>query len=559
MFHDHHTLLVSSQAHYCYNSVSVYNRRVISSSRHSFCQTGPEKLKIIQAGRFSHEEPKSAMARRSTTSLILICAVLSLITNFPSGYTNATINTAVASVERYIRDSYQIRGYNITEDGVAIVKGIVINCWFIVMVFGAAVTPFITDTYGRKIGYIVATAIATFATIIQYLSILFNIPEAFVLGRSFTAFCSPLADACLLLYLQEVSPLSIRGMASFLCEIGYGAMVVLGMVLGMTAVLGSHLGILVLLPIFPLVLSLIFLVFIPETPKFLMIMRNDRQKALRSLEFFRGSQKENEQLLDLYEREKLQEISQERSSLKEICETWNLRQAVFLAVSVLFLTWSFYPMLTSSTVFLKQSSIHRNAAELISSLLMVVFTISSVIGSSFVDKYPRRFLVLFSGILSNFFLVLFAVFSLLAHMSVWIRYACIASAICYCISFGMVLGPVSWFVAPELVPVKYKSLVFSLCFGANNVFIAITDFLAIVLFQKYGAIVFIPLFTIPSCACLVYIYLYLPETMGKEIEEIIREMFVMAKKSPMTGEGTSQRVRPNSDVFTTQSSSVVSP
>ncbi|KAK6024382.1 hypothetical protein OSTOST_09806 [Ostertagia ostertagi] len=347
-------------------------------------------------------------------------------------------------------------------------------------------------------------------------------------------------------------------MASFLCEIGYGAMVVLGMVLGMTAVLGSHLDILVLLPIIPLLLSLVFLSFIPETPKYLMIMRGDRKNALRSLDFFRGNRKENEQLLDLYEREKLQEVSEERSSLKEICQTWNLRQAVLLAVSVLFLTWSFYPMLTSSTVFFKQSNIHRHAAELISALLMVVFTISSVIGSSFVDKYPRRFLVLFSGILSNFFLVLFAVFSLLAYISPWIRYACIASAVCYCISFGMVLGPVSWFVAPELVPVKYKSLVFSLCFGANNVFIAITDFLAIILFQKYGAIVFIPLFTIPSCVCLVFIYLYLPETKGKEIEEIINEMLIMAKKSPITGEENSQRVRPKCKVFATQSTPVVS-
>ncbi|KAK6056663.1 hypothetical protein COOONC_05830 [Cooperia oncophora] len=133
-------------------------------------------------------------------------------------------------------------------------------------------------------------------------------------------------------------------------------------------------------------------------------------------------------------------------------------------------------MLTSSTVFFKQSNIHRHAAELISALLMVVFTISSVIGSAFVDKYPRRFLVLFSGILSN----------------------------------------------------------------------------------KYGAIVFIPLFTIPSCICLVFIYLYLPETKGKEIEEIIKEMFTMAKKSPMTGEESSQRVRPACDIFATKSSSVVS-
>ncbi|PIO57544.1 hypothetical protein TELCIR_21042 [Teladorsagia circumcincta] len=127
--------------------------------------------------------------------------------------------------------------------------------------------------YSNKVGYIVATGVAVIATVIQYLSVVFHIPEAFVLGRSLTAFCSPLADACLLLYLQEISPLSIRGMASFLCEIGYGAMVVLGMVLGMTAVLGSHLDILVLLPILPLLLSLVFLAFIPETPKFLMIMR----------------------------------------------------------------------------------------------------------------------------------------------------------------------------------------------------------------------------------------------------------------------------------------------
>ncbi|EPB74288.1 transporter, major facilitator family protein [Ancylostoma ceylanicum] len=417
---------------------------------------------------------KERMAKRSNISLIIICTVLSLITNFPSGYTNATVNTAVTSVERYIRESYRLRGQNITEDSVALVKGAVINCWFIVMVFGACCTPYITDTLGRKIGYIIAVVVAIVAAIIQYVSVLFHLPEVFILGRSMTAFCSPLADACLLLYLQEVSPLSIRGMASFLCEIGYGAMVVLGMVLGMSAVLGGALDILMLVPLVPLTLSLIFLMFIPETPKFLMIMRGDREKALRSLEFFRGDEKENERLLDDYEREKLQEANQERSSLK-------------------------------------------------------------------------------------IFLVLFAVFSMLAYTAPWMKYACIASAVCYCVSFGMVLGPVSWFVAPELVPLKHKSLVFSLCFGANNVFIAITDFLAIVLFQKYGAIVFIGLFTIPSLICLIYVYMYLPETKGKEIDGIIEEMLKKAKKAPLKIEESSQRVRGGYQVFATESSTTAVP
>ncbi|VDM68130.1 unnamed protein product [Strongylus vulgaris] len=282
-------------------------------------------------------------------------------------------------------------------------------------------------------------------------------------------------------------------MASFLCEIGYGAMVVLGMVLGMTSVLGNSLDILMLVPLVPLTLSLIFLAFIPETPK------GDREKALRSLEFFRGDLKDNQRLLDDYEREKLQEATQERSSLKEIFSTWHLRRAVFLASTVLFLTWSFYPMLTSSTSFFRQSNINHTLAELMSALLMVLFTISSICGASIVDRYPRRFLVIFSGVLSNVFLAMFAVFSIFSYSADWIKYACIAAALCYCIAFGtltikgfsLILGPVSWFVAPELVPLKHKSLVFSLCFGANNVFIAITDFLAIVLFQvmfKYNSI-----------------------------------------------------------------------
>ena len=76
----------------------------------------------------------------------------------------------------------------------------------------------------------VAIAITIASTLVQYLSILLHLPEGLILGRSLTALMSPLADACLLLYVQETSPVSIRGTASFFCEIGYGMMCVLGSV-----------------------------------------------------------------------------------------------------------------------------------------------------------------------------------------------------------------------------------------------------------------------------------------------------------------------------------------
>ncbi|ETN83087.1 hypothetical protein NECAME_01887 [Necator americanus] len=221
-----------------------------------------------------------------------------------------------------------------------------------------------------------------------------------------------------------------------------------------------------------------------------------------------------------------------------------------------------------------------------SAVLMVVFTISSVIGATFVDKYPRRFLVIFSGILSNVEITGLRTYPLalgfptlcftreifprlkgesapLKSLKINMRPVqelmihVLASHIDHRQRQVMVLGPVSWFVAPELVPLKHKSLVFSLCFGANNVFIAATDFLAIFLFQKFGAIIFVGLFTIPSFLSLIFVYLYLPESKGKEIEGIIEEMLKKAKKSPLKDEDCTQRVRSGYQIFATQSSNSV--
>uniref|UniRef100_A0A1I7XTQ9 MFS domain-containing protein n=1 Tax=Heterorhabditis bacteriophora TaxID=37862 RepID=A0A1I7XTQ9_HETBA len=157
------------------------------------------------------------------------------------------------------------------------IKSATLNCWFVAQVFGSMVTPFLTDKYGRKIGYMIAVTVTVVATVVQFLSVRLGLPEGLIFGRSLTALSSPLGDASLLLYVQETSPIRIRGMASFFCEIGYGAMCVLGMV---------------------------------------RLLKGDRRKALRSLEFFQGEKKDNERLLDDYEREKLQEENTTHSSLK---------------------------------------------------------------------------------------------------------------------------------------------------------------------------------------------------------------------------------------------------
>ncbi|PIC47017.1 hypothetical protein B9Z55_006506 [Caenorhabditis nigoni] len=470
--------------------------------------------------------------RWQTVRLISIYAALSAITNFPSGFTNSSVNTAVGKLHKFIATSLRKEGFPDDEGTIALFQSATLNCWFVAQIFGAMMTPMISDKYGRKIGYIVCVTTTIFATFVQYFSMCFYLPWGLILGRSLTALVSPLGDACLLLYVQETSPIEIRGMSSFLCEIGYGTMCVLGMVLGMKSVLGESLSRLLLLSLIPLFVSLCFVIRIPETPKFLMIMRNNREKALESIEYFQGKSPENKFLIEDYDAERMTEKASD-STFVDLISKWHLRQAMRLALATLSLTLSFYPILQSSTYFLLESGIPDEVSQICSTLAQVVLTLSSIFGASIIDRFSRRKLLILFGILSNVLLVCFAFFSHLSSTVVspysWTKYACLASLLTYCISFGMVLGPLSWFVAPELVSQRHRCTIFSACFAIHNLLIALTDFATIPLFRIFGSMCFVFLFVVPSMLCLCYIYLYMPETLGKSTLEIIHEMLERGK------------------------------
>lgn len=464
------------------------------------------------------------ISRRNVIKLFAICALLTLATNFPSGFTNSSINTAVEELRRFLRESYEARGWSLSKMEESLLRSATLNCWFVSQIFGAIFAPFLTDRYGRKVAYIVATVVMTLSAALQYLSVVWYIPEIFILGRSICAFCSPISDAALIMYLQECSPMELRGAFSFMCETGYGLMCLLGMLLGMRTVLGDSLKHLTAVSIVPQIFYSFFLLFIPETPKYLMITKNDRARALKSLEFFQGRKKENETLLDEYAKEAEGENDCKTSSINEILTTWHLRQAVILAIFVLVLSLPFYPVLQSSTFFFTKANIPSHIAEFSSMILMLLLTVASIIGTTFVDRFPRRRLLFVFGTSSTLFLTLFSVTAALCNKIWWMKYASVVSMGVYITIYAMVVGPMTWFMGPELVTQKHRATVFCFCFAVCNVLIAVTNFASIPLYEYVGPLTFIPLFVIPSGIALIYLFFYLPETRNRETHRIVESM-----------------------------------
>uniref|UniRef100_A0A183BUZ4 MFS domain-containing protein n=1 Tax=Globodera pallida TaxID=36090 RepID=A0A183BUZ4_GLOPA len=457
-----------------------------------------------------------------TFKLVGIGCCLTCITNFPSAFMHTSVNTAVKELDTYLNESYTNRGTSFSEHHFSLIRSAINSCWYAGQIVGALCSPHLCDKYGRKPAYILATAMMTLACALQMLATLFPYPEVMVFGRLMASVFSPMSDTVAILYLQEISPTSLRGALSSLFATGYSAMGLLGMLLGIRPVLGHSLTLLFFVPVLPGIVSVLFLAWIPETPKFLMIAKRDEAAARRSLTFFQGPMASNEQALRDYQQEAQNDQNAEGdASILSLFTVPYLRKALILSLMAMVPTLAFYPILQSSTFFMLSLHFSTSLAQLTSSLMMVLLTVSCVFAAFLVDRFPRRRLFLSVGVLSVLLLVLFIAGAALTPVTPAARFVAVTAMMAYIVSYGLAIGPISYFIAPELVPMPHRSSMFCVSFSLISVLIALTNFATLPLYKMVGPLTFGPLFAVPSLLSLLYLYLYLPETKGCETHQIV--------------------------------------
>ncbi|KHJ81874.1 hypothetical protein OESDEN_18437, partial [Oesophagostomum dentatum] len=174
----------------------------------------------------------------------------------------------------------------------------VLNVWFLGYLLGTFVTPYFTENYGRKRTLLGSNVIALIGSVLSFLSVTLSIPELFFLSRVVASLSSGISFGALILFLQEATPTEYRGMTSFLSENTFIATTVMGIGFGMDAVFGKNLPVLTGIAMIPAVISILLVIPLKETPKFLLINRNDRKAAIESLTYYRGELVDVDAVLD---------------------------------------------------------------------------------------------------------------------------------------------------------------------------------------------------------------------------------------------------------------------
>nr|CAD7589078.1 unnamed protein product [Timema genevievae] len=268
---------------------------------------------------------------------------------------------------------------------------------------------------GRKGAVVVSSVLGGSAALLFFTSRQVGSVEMLLLARLIVGLSSGLITTVIPMYLTEIAPLSIRGAMGVLCPLGLTVGVIIAQILGLKQILGTIETWHYLLSLYVLLIliSAIALPFLPESPKYLYVVRGEEEKGISELSRLRGvpADKLHDELDDLCQVNKTDSEAKESWTIVSIARAPNLRLPLLL-VCALQAGQQFSGI---NAVFYYSVSIFENAglshdgSQYASIGAGGVNLLIGIISIPLVNYYSRRGLALWSCATAAFFLIMLCI------------------------------------------------------------------------------------------------------------------------------------------------------
>ncbi|XP_016990720.1 facilitated trehalose transporter Tret1-2 homolog isoform X2 [Drosophila rhopaloa] len=378
--------------------------------------------------------------------------------------------------------------------------------------FGALPSGFIADTIGRRytamvmdVPFILAWISISFGQSVGWLYV-----GRFLIGISTGSFCvvAPM-------YISEIAETSIRGslgtLFQLLLTIGILFVYVVGAVVSWTT--------LSTLCLFIPILLLVGLIFLPETPVYLL-KRGDRTKATSSLKWLWGNYCDTNSAIQVIQHDL--DKSSGDASIMDLFSNRASRNG--LVISVLLMVFQQFSGINAVIFYTNQifvsagSTLDPSICSIIVGVVQVVMTLAS---SLLIDKSGRKILlVASSAIMTVCLAMLGAYFTIKANGGAasigWLPLLCV---VFFIVSFSVGYGPIPWMMMGELFLPDVKGTAVSLTVMVNWVCVFVVTWCFGSL-QSFGDDVPFWFFSGWMAVATVYVVISLQETKGKSASQI---------------------------------------
>jgi len=438
---------------------------------------------------------------------VLLISVIAATGGLLFGFDTGVISGALPFLKQY---------WNLTNSSIELITTTVL----IGAVAGAVTSGRLSDVLGRKKMIIINAIVFSVGAIgCAYapgaaVLIVMRIVIGFAIG--ITSYVVPM-------YIAEISPKRARGALVTLNQL----MITIGILVSyITDYLLSNDANpqswrwMFLVGFLPALVLLIGMIFLPETPRWL-ISKGRREEGKAVL-----LKVEDRAIVDQTLAELDKEIKEERkqsSDWKEVFSPW-LRAPLIITVGIFFFQQfsGVNTIIYYSPIIFKMAGIVSNTGSILPAIIIGAVNVAACFVSILLlDKVGRRklYLIGISGMVPSLAL-LGACFYFKEQLGASLPVFAVLSIVCFIIFIAISLAPLGWLLISEVFPLNVRGVGMSIGSLSHWGFNAIIAFTFLKLVNSLGVDMTFWLYALVCLAGLFWGYYYIPETKGRSLEEI---------------------------------------
>ncbi|XP_043935603.1 solute carrier family 2, facilitated glucose transporter member 1-like isoform X2 [Protopterus annectens] len=497
--------------------------------RKSEITTTPEGDTVIE-----RNEADITMGSPKQVSWPLICSVASsVLGSLQIGYHIGNMNAPQKVIEDFFNETWAFR----YEKPVPLpILSVLWSLTVSILALGATAAvlsvSLFADNLGRRNSILLTNMLAILSVLLMGFSKMAGSPEMLIIGRLVIGLYSGLSMALIPLYIQEVSPTALRGAFSTMNQLFYTIGIFLGQVMSLEEMLGTpkHWPLMLSLSVVPAVIQYTSLPFCPESPRYLLINKNQEYRALRALWDLRGTtdvvaefQEMKEEMLHLH-----------KASKVTCCQLFSVpqyRQPIIIALVLAASTQlsGFNAVINFSTEMFTSARIKKPEYFTLGvGMVNIMFTALSVL---LVEKVGRRTLLLVGQMAMVICTLLLTVTTSQYTEGRWVSCLLVMSIFSFVAFYELGPGPITWFITAELFSQSARPV----AMGVSGCCNWICKFLVAMIYQPLTDLIGSYCFLV-FAACLFCAFIYtwrnVPETRGRTFEDITLEFSQTEVRQP---------------------------
>ncbi|XP_063232892.1 solute carrier family 2, facilitated glucose transporter member 1-like isoform X2 [Bacillus rossius redtenbacheri] len=469
------------------------------------------------------------------TPLLVLTGVATTVgCSVPVGYSIGVMNTPAAIIKEFCNETvFSNYGSYLSEPQMNVLWSVIVSIFLMGGVTGSLTGGWVADRFGRQGAVVISGVLSLVAALFFVTCHLARSVEMLLLARLVIGLSCGLTTSTIPMYLTEIAPLSIRGAMGVLCPLGLTVGVIVAQVLGLKQVLGRPdtwpylLGLYAVL----ILVSALALPFLPESPKYLYIVRGQEERGIRELTRLRGLAPDQlrDELEDMRQANKAEEEAGGSWTFGSVLRAPSLRLPLLLVCALQAgqqfsgINAVFY---YSMTIF-ENAGLSHDGAQYASIGAGGMNLLVAIIAIPLVNRCGRRPLALWSCFTASVCLVLLCVCITYIKAFTWMPYVAIFAVLAYVFCYGYGLGPIPYFIGSELFQVAPRPVAMSYGSMANwagNFIVGMTFPSLQALIGQYSFL----LFAATTLLLTVFLKYYLPETKGRnpsDVAEILQYGF----------------------------------